>query len=156
LENRFDPLRERPITAIDAAQKPNRCHAMEFVFEVIIQFLGEMFLQGGFELLMELGQHILIGPPKKPRNPIFSAIGFILWGAIAGGISLWILPHSPISDPVYRTINLILTPLAAGGFMMLIGRKRIKKGQPLVGLDRFGYAFAFALSMAIVRFVWAK
>jgi hypothetical protein len=39
--------------------------------------------------------------------------------------------------------------------MMLIGRLRESKGQTQVGIDRFGYAFVFAFSMALVRFNWA-
>jgi hypothetical protein len=39
--------------------------------------------------------------------------------------------------------------------MMLLGWFRLKKGQELVRLDRFGYAFVFAFAMALVRFIWA-
>ena len=39
--------------------------------------------------------------------------------------------------------------------MVLVGRVRQKKGQNLVRLDRFGYAFVFAFAMALVRFIWA-
>jgi hypothetical protein len=128
---------------------------MEFVFEVIFQFCGELLLQVIFESLIELGFHSLADTVKKPRNALLSGIGFVLWGAIAGGISLLIVPKSLISDPVFRQINLVLTPLAAGAVMMLIGRERTKRGQILVKLDRFGYAFVFALSMAVVRYTWA-
>ena len=129
---------------------------MEFVFEVIVQFCGELLLQVIFESLIELGFHSLADTVKKPRNAFLSGIGFVLWGAIAGGISLLIVPKSLISDPVFRQINLVLTPLAAGVVMMLIGRERTKRGQILVKLDRFGYAFVFALSMAVVRYTWAS
>ncbi len=40
--------------------------------------------------------------------------------------------------------------------MRQIGRLRDRCGQTLVGLDRFGYAFSFALAMALVRFIFAK
>ncbi|MDB5709213.1 MAG: hypothetical protein JWL96_1283, partial [Sphingomonas bacterium] len=71
-------------------------------------------------------------------------------------ISLLILPKSAISSLVLRKINVLVTPLVAGGVMMLIGRQRGKRGQSLVRLDRFGYAFAFALAMAVVRYFWAE
>jgi hypothetical protein len=129
---------------------------VEFIFEIIFQFLGEMLLQLTFECLAELGMHSLGDTFRKPRNPLLSTIGFILWGAISGGISLLILPHSAIANPNYRVANLILTPTIAGLIMMLIGRKRSKKGATIVALDRFGYAFLFAFSMAVVRFIWAK
>ena len=50
----------------------------------------------------------------------------------------------------------MLTRVALGLAMMMLGRLRAKKGQDLVQLDRFGYAFTFALSMALIRFFWAR
>lgn len=129
---------------------------MEFLFEIVFQFVGEILLQIGFEVLAELGQHRLSNRLRKPRDPILSTIGFILCGAIAGGISLLILPASPIRNPDLRMINLIVTPVIASAVMMLIGRLRDRKGQDLVRLDRFGYAFVFAFSMALVRFIWVS
>jgi len=37
--------------------------------------------------------------------------------------------------------------------MAMIGKIRGKRGQNLVRLDRFGYAFIFAFLMALVRFI---
>ena len=85
-----------------------------------------------------------------------SAIGFALWGALAGGISLLIMPRSFISDLGLREANVLVTPLLVGGAMVLVGRLRDSKGQERVGIDRFGYAFVFAFAMAIVRFNWAR
>jgi hypothetical protein len=39
--------------------------------------------------------------------------------------------------------------------MMLVGKLRLKRGQNIVRLDQFGYAFVFAFAMALVRFTWA-
>ena len=128
---------------------------MDFVFEVILQFLGELVLQAIFELLLELGLHSLADTVRRPQHPALSTLGFALWGAMAGGISLWILPNSPIHNPLFRQINFIVTPALCGLVMMLIGELRVKKGQDIVRLDQFGYAFVFAFSMALVRFAWA-
>ncbi|MES2301798.1 MAG: hypothetical protein V4521_06955 [Pseudomonadota bacterium] len=127
---------------------------MEFVFEVLLQFGGEILLQALFEVLAELGMRSMADTLRKPRTPLFSTIGFILWGFIAGGISLLLFPTSPIADPTLRAINLFITPTAIAAIMMLIGRVRTKKGQTLVRLDRFGYAFVFAFGMALVRYIW--
>jgi len=129
---------------------------MEFIFEILLQFLGEILLQVIIEFLAELGVRSLADTLKRPKNAVLSTIGFVLWGAMAGGISLLILPKSTISNLVFRQINVLVTPLVAGGVMMLIGRQRSKRGQSLVRLDRFGYAFAFALAMAVVRYIWAE
>lgn len=128
---------------------------MEFIFEVILQFFGEILLQIFFELLVELGLHSLADTVRKPRHPALSTVGFILLGAIAGGISLWIFPTSAIRNPNFRILNLFIIPILIGGVMMLIGKLRDKRGQNLVKLDRFGYAFVFAFTMSLIRFIWA-
>jgi hypothetical protein len=129
---------------------------MEFLFEIVLQFLGEILLQMVFEIAAELGLRSLSEPFKTPRNPVLSIIGFVLWGAAAGAISLFILPRSPIPNLLLRKINIVVTPLVVGGVMMMIGRRRDRTGQRLVRLDRFGYAFIFALAMAMVRYLGAR
>lgn len=129
---------------------------MEFILEVLLQFFGEILLQLLFECLAELGFRSLANTLEKPQHPLFSTVGFMLWGAIAGGISLSIFPHSPISNTHLRQANLLITPIIVGGIMMLIGRERDRRGQHLVRLDQFGYAFVFAFTMALVRFIWVR
>ena len=128
---------------------------MEIIFEVIFQFLGELLLQIVFQFLVELGFHSLKNSLRRRPNPVLATIGYILWGLMCGGLSLWAFPNSIIADPMLRLLNLIATPIALGLLMTLIGRFRARKGQDLVRLDQFGYAFVFAFAMAIVRFVWA-
>lgn len=129
---------------------------MEFIFEIIFQFFGELLVSVLFEGLSELGEHSLKETfRRKPKHPFLSMIGYSLWGAIAGGISFLILPNSFIDHAHLRIANLLLTPVLIGCIMMYIGKLRTKKGQKLVKLDRFGYAFCFAFAMALVRFVWA-
>jgi hypothetical protein len=77
------------------------------------------------------------------------------WGAIAGGMSLLVLPRSLITSSNLKLANLALTPVAVGLMMMMLGRFRAKNAQALVQLDRFGYAFTFALSMALIRYFCA-
>ena len=128
---------------------------MEFVFEFIFQILGELLLQMMVEALFELGLHGLADTVKRPKSPALSALGFAIWGAMAGGLSLLIFPTSPIHNPTLRLFNLFFTPVALGFAMMFIGKIRSKKGQRLVRLDHFGYGFTFAFAMALVRFMWA-
>src|SRR6202008_101696 len=119
----------------------------EFLLEALFQILGEILLQILFEAAAELGFYSLKETFRRPRNPVFATIGFLLWGTLAGGISLLLLPKSFISNPNTRLLNLVVTPLAAGAIMMQVGKLRERHSQILVGLDRFGYAFAFALAM---------
>jgi hypothetical protein len=130
---------------------------MELLFEALIQIIGEFVLQILFQALAELGFHSLKDTLKKEsRNPILSTIGFFLWGAMAGGISLLIFPHSFVASKSVRLLNLAVTPLACGEVMRQVGKLRERRGQSLVGLDRFFYAFAFALAMSLIRYFFAK
>jgi hypothetical protein len=129
---------------------------VELIFEFLFQVVGEVLVQASFELLAEFGFRSLADTVKRPRSPVLSTIGFVLWGAIAGGISLLFFPASPIDDPGLRLANLVITPMLVGVSMTMLGRLREKKGQQLLRLNRFGNAFIFAFSMALVRFAWAK
>ena len=129
---------------------------MEFLLEALFQIVGEFLLQILFEAVAELGFHSLKEAFKKPRSPIFAGIGFFLWGLLAGGISLLVFPRSFISSRELRVLNLIVTPLVAGETMRQIGKLRERRGQTLVKLDRFFYAFAFALAMALIRYFLTK
>ena len=129
---------------------------MEFIFEMMFQFLGEMLLQMLFEAIAELGFHGLKDTLRKPRNPALSIISFVIWGSLAGAVSLLIFPKLAITSIFFRKVNLIATPLAVGGIMAIIGQLRERRGTSLVRLDRCGYAFVFAFAMATVRFLGAR
>ncbi len=129
---------------------------MEFLLEALLQVVGEFLLQVLIEAVAELGFYSLKDTVKKSGNPLLSTLGFFLWGLLAGGISLLLLPQSFIPNQTLRLLNLAVTPLATAEIMRQIGKLRDRRGQTLVGLDRFGYAFAFAFAMALVRFTFAK
>ena len=129
---------------------------MEFVLEILLQFLGEVLLQIVLECLSELGLQALADTFQRPRNIVLSTFGFTILGAVAGGVSVLVMPRSFISNLGLREANVLITPLIAGAAMTLVGRLRDRRGHERVGLDRFGYAFVFALSMALVRFRWAS
>lgn len=128
---------------------------MELIFEVIFQFVGEILLQLTVQVLSEMGLRSLASSFTRPRNRVFSTIGFILWGALFGGFSLLVYPTAAIHDPQLRVVNLAVTPVAVGGAMALLGKFRDRKGQDLVALDEFFYAFLFAFCMTLVRLIWA-
>jgi hypothetical protein len=128
---------------------------MEFIAEIVLQFLGELLLQLFVQLITEFGFRSLADTFQRRKHPVWSIIGFTLWGAAIGGLSLLLFPHSFIHNAMFRQMNLFVTPVAAGGMMWLIGRIRLKHGQDIQNLDRFGYAFTFAFAMAFVRFHWA-
>ena len=124
---------------------------MEFIFELLFEFFGELLLQIVFELLAELGWRGVSAPFRKSAHPGMAGVGYAVFGAIAGGLSLWWFPHLFIVSPWARVLNVIATPILAGVTMAMLGAWRRKRDQPTVLLDRFAYAFIFALAMALVR-----
>lgn len=53
-------------------------------------------------------------------------------------------------------ITLLAVPIAAGLCMSLFARMRVKRGQDLMRLDYFSYAYLFALACTLVRFFLAR
>ncbi|MEQ1511411.1 MAG: hypothetical protein ABL934_01890 [Lysobacteraceae bacterium] len=123
--------------------------------EFLLELLGELLIQIVVECLVELGIHSIAEPLRKPPNPWIAAIGYALFGAIIGGLSLLVVPHNLMPE-AWRVANIVLTPLAAGLAMMTMGRWRARRGDTRLRIDRFGYGYLFALAMALVRYRFAS
>src|SRR5436190_280245 len=65
---------------------------MEFLFELLFEIFAELLLQVVAEVLFEIGLRSLAAPFKKRPNPYLASIGYVLFGAVAGGLSLWVFP----------------------------------------------------------------
>ena len=128
------------------------CHSMEPLFEALF----EASLQIVLEILVELGLRRGANAAAQPTNPWLAAFGYVVLGAIAGGLSLLIFPAMLLTTPAARFANLLLTPLAAGAVMVGIGWWRVRKQHRVIRLDRFVYAYLFALAMAIVRVAFCR
>ncbi|MES2743581.1 MAG: hypothetical protein V4754_21885 [Pseudomonadota bacterium] len=124
---------------------------LELIFEVV----GEFLLQVILEALFELGLHTLPEPLRRPPNTWLAALGYLLFGAIAGAISLFIFRSHLIGHRPTQIVNLIVTPLMAGALMALMGYWRAQRGQNVLRIDRFAYGYLFALGLALVRFQFA-
>lgn len=126
------------------------------MIEFLIELLGEFLLQVAIEALAELGFHSLAEPFRRPPSPWLAALGYALFGAAAGALSLWALPALLVQDPTLRLVNLALTPVAVGLAMSLMGAWRARRGDPVLRIDRFAYGYLFALALALVRFWFAR
>ena len=74
---------------------------MEIIAEIFIQLfgwvfelLGELLLQAFGELIAELIGRSITEPFRRPKpvHPVLATLGYAIFGALAGGISLWLLP----------------------------------------------------------------
>jgi hypothetical protein len=125
------------------------------MLEFLLQVLGEFLLQAIGEALLEVGLHCLAEPLKKPPNSWLASLGYAIFGAIFGGLSLLVLPHHLTPAGALRITNLVLTPIAVGGLMSAMGAWRARRGETTFRIDRFSYGFLFALVFALVRFEFA-
>ena len=124
------------------------------MLELIFELFGELVLQVVVEALIEIGFHSLAEPFRRPPSPWLAAVGYALFGAILGGVSLWVFPNNLVPG-AWRVANLVATPVAVGGLMALMGAWRARRGEPVLRIDRFAYGYLFALSIALVRFQFA-
>ena len=129
---------------------------MELVAELLFQFFAEVVLQIVFEALAELGLHSLRETFRKPANPWFAAVGYAIFGAAAGGLSLWVFPSLFLPSHRAQIAALALAPVVAGAAMAALGAWRRRRGQELIRLDRFAYGYLFALAMAAIRFAFGN
>jgi hypothetical protein len=106
-------------------------------------------------VLFELGLHSLAEPFRKTPNPWLAAIGYLLFGAAAGGLSLLLVPSHLVTTKALRILNVMLTPLAVGALMAGIGVWRTRRGQQLFRIDRFVYGYLFAFALALIRYRFA-
>lgn len=127
---------------------------MEVIFEFLFSVVGELLLQIIVEVLIELGSNGLANTliERKDRNPYLAFVGYCIFGAIAGAISLWIIPHQIIESETFALANLFFTPIIAGLLMSFMGYIRKSKGKEIIRLDSFIYGFIFAFFMALIRY----
>ncbi|MDL5030762.1 hypothetical protein QRD43_02495 [Pelomonas sp. APW6] len=124
---------------------------MEWLVEVIVELLAEFVLA----LVLEFGGRVLLAPFRGEPSPWVSSLGYLVLGAILGGLSLWLMPHSFLHQPALRGLNLLVTPFAVGATMGWMGQWRAKKGLRVLRMDRFAHGYLMALSLGLVRYFWA-
>ena len=127
---------------------------LAWLFEIAGEFLPQLLFQG----VPQMSGHALKAnsPRKTPVRREWAAVGYALFGTLAGAASLWLMPNLFIkSDPV-RFANLIITPLLSGLVMGWMGSWRRRHDKNTVRIESFAYGFCFAFAMAVVRFVGGK
>lgn len=129
------------------------------MLEAIFEFLGEMLLelvaQVVVQMLAELGWSSMGAPFQRNSHPGLVALGYGLFGAIAGGVSLLVVPATMLHGG-WRLLGLGLSPLAGGTLMVATAGMRAAPGVSVLRRERFVYGYLFALTLGLIRFWFAR
>jgi hypothetical protein len=134
---------------------------MEILFAFLEMFL-EIFFEAAFEFAAEsLGALIWRGvmevfDTSEFRNPLTACIGYLFLGGVAGSLSLLFFPHPLVHRSRFPGVSVVISPILAGLGMSLVGSTLRKRSKNAMQIESFGYGFAFALGMALVRFFFTK
>jgi hypothetical protein len=88
--------------------------------------------------------------------PVLAALGMIIGGAIAGIITVVLVPQRIISTLSIRGISLALSPMITGLVMKGHGSWRENRGMKHSYFATFWGGALFAFRMALVRFLFVK
>ena len=131
---------------------------MEIIFELLFQLFLELIFHGLFEVFGNGVRRGLTSVPRKddtPFDPLLEVSLYALMGAIAGGISLWLVPLHLLKSPALQVLSLAITPIILGFLFEGFGRWKTNNDKPRYLVDRFSYGFTFALTMGLIRFFFA-
>jgi hypothetical protein len=129
----------------------------EFLLQLLLVFIelfGEVLFEIVGEALLDLAQRVMAEVFETSRSirPEFASLGYALLGVLAGGLSVLIFPHPLVRPSKIHGISLLVSPLVTGLVMFLIGSMLRRQGKKVVQIESFGYGFAFALGMALMRY----
>jgi len=131
----------------------------------IAEFLLEAFLELIATAVLDLASRAVaaafanVAEVIKDWSRALVAVGYALLGALAGVLSLLVHPHTLVRgehSTGFHGISLLVSPLITGLVMSSVGAILRRPGKKVVPVESFGYGFAFALGMALIRFFFAK
>jgi hypothetical protein len=126
---------------------------MELLLELFLELFGEAIVQ----ILMEAGLATAQeAAGRENRSPALATIGYLMFGAVLGGLSMLLLPTRLFGVSPATGISLVVSPLVMGIVMQLWGGLRRAQGHRTTNLATFHGGAAFALGVALVRFFWAR
>ena len=124
--------------------------AAELLFEVFFQWIAEVLTGFVIRSVKEAAKG------SKPVSPILAAVGYLSLGVVFGVVSVLLLPHPIFHPSRLHGVSLLISPLVTGLIMSLTGVVRRRKGGSSIRLESFGYGFAFAFGMALIRVLFVR
>jgi hypothetical protein len=124
------------------------------VLELLFEFLGEVLTEAVVAQVARVFRRLFAN--SDPIGPVLAATLYFFLGFSIGGASLFVFPHPIFHPSRFHGISLLVSPVMTGMAMSLVGSILRRKGKEPVRIESFGYGFAFALGMAIIRLVFAS
>ena len=120
---------------------------LELVFEAFFEFA----LAAIFDLLVRAFAAFF--ESIEIKNSILAVTRYTLLRAAAGALSLFVIPH-PLFRPsrFFHGISLLASPILTGLGMWRLGLSLRTKARTVHQIESFWNGFAFALSVALIRF----
>jgi hypothetical protein len=134
------------------------------ILAAIAEFLLEAFLELIAAAVLDLACRALLGlftslAEAVKDNRVLTGFMYSLLGVLAGMLSLVVLPHPLVHRENlirFHGVSLLISPIIAGLVLSSVGAVMRRWGKKVTPVETFGYGFAFALGMALIRFFFAK
>jgi hypothetical protein len=130
----------------------------ELFFGLLLEIAGIVL-----EALLEFGVGASIAAlsrsapvASRTLGKLASGLTYLLFGLMAGWVSVVVLPHPLVPRARIRGLSLVVSPVLTGAAMAASGNALRRKGKRTARIETFGYGFAFALGMAFIRFLFVK
>jgi hypothetical protein len=121
---------------------------LEVLFEAAFEFLAEFI---GALIIRAVGA---VFDTSEFKNPVLAYIVYLVLGGLVGGLSLLLFPFPLVHSSRLPGLSVIISPVLAGLGMSMVGSTLRKRNKKAMRIESFGYGFAFAFGMAVVRFLY--
>jgi hypothetical protein len=129
---------------------------MEILFEILLgiaEILVEALLEFGAAAVSDLIMRAVVRAfPKSHPRPGLAALAYAVLGALAGALSLFIIPHPLVRPSKFHGVSVVVSPVVTGVLMAMVGYWVRQRGKKITQIESFVYGFCFAVGMALVRF----
>lgn len=90
------------------------------------------------------------------KNPALAYIVYMVLGGAVGALSLLLFPFPLVHPSRLPGLSVIISPVLAGLGMSMVGSTLRKRNKKAMRIESFGYGFAFAFGMAVIRFLYIR
>jgi hypothetical protein len=123
---------------------------LELFLEALLEFAGEVLIDLVSRALASVFTTAL------NLNPLLAALGYTILGALTGGASLSVFPHPLVHSTRFHGISLLISPIVTGLAMSMVGSYLESRDKRVAQIENFGYGFAFAFGMALIRLLFVR